>query len=127
MNFRIWLANLIVGPAPDSPCQCEVFPLVMRAPGWSAVRNEWLRLHPRCEACVNPVRAFLNFHHLIPVNVDRSRELDPENLITLCVNGPFGINCHAIFGHSGNWRDWNLNVWSDAQRFRRMLRERSRG
>ena len=48
----------------------------------------------------------------IPVHVDRRRELEWTNLITLCMN-PDSF-CHFNLGHLGSYESWNVNVERDA-------------
>lgn len=82
---------------------------IARSPQWRRVRAEWLVTHPRCAACGNARRSQLEVHHRVPFHVDASRELDPTNLITLCVDGP-GVHCHLHYGHAGDWRLVNPDV-----------------
>jgi phage terminase large subunit GpA-like protein len=79
-----------------------------RSPQWPSVRAEHLRVHPTCEACGTIEQ--LHVHHVTPVHVDPARELDLENLITLC------RQCHFVIGHHRNWRGYNPNVREDAAR-----------
>jgi len=46
-------------------------------------------------------------HHLIPFSIAPDLELDPHNLITLCERKKYGINCHLLVGHLGNYRRFN--------------------
>jgi hypothetical protein len=57
----------------------------------------------------------LTVHHVIPVHVDPSLELDEKNLITLC-----GV-CHFVFGHFFSWRKFNESVREDVEHFRQKL------
>jgi len=59
-------------------------------------------------------------HHVVPVHIDPSRELDPENLVTLC-EGP-SFNCHLFFGHLRNWSSFNPDIRKDAEEWRKKLR-----
>lgn len=86
---------------------------VRRDPKWPAVSKAHLAQHPHCAAC--GARDDVVAHHKVPVHVDPTRELDPENLITLC-EGPT-LNCHLWCGHLGHWRSWNKQVKRDAVRF----------
>jgi len=52
----------------------------------------------------------LEVHHIIPVHKDPSKELDPNNLITLC-----GKTCHLMFGHLMDYKSWNPNVEEDSE------------
>lgn len=49
-------------------------------------------------------------HHIEPFHVNPSRELDPDNFITLC-----GKNCHLVFGHLMDYTSWNTDVVQDAK------------
>lgn len=92
-----------------------------RSNQWPRVRAEYIKTHPECLACGQ--RDHLNVHHVVPFSVDPSKELDPENLVTLCTDGPGNCNCHLLFGHLGNFRSkGNPNVRRDAARFREMLK-----
>ncbi len=75
---------------------------------WPALRSAYLRAHPRCEAC--GTWQALQVHHIIPVSVDPSKELDCNNLMTLCKK-----NCHLKIGHSGNCKKFNPSVRIDVQ------------
>ena len=78
-----------------------------RSSNWRTVRAEHIKKHPKCAACGR--KDGLEVHHIVPYHVDPSRELDPENLITLC-----GKYCHFVFGHLMDWKSWNENVVEDA-------------
>jgi thiol-disulfide isomerase/thioredoxin len=92
-----------------------------RSPQWPAVREKFLREHPACEACGR--RDELNVHHVVPFHVDRSKELDPDNLITLCREHHWSIG-HDPDGPDGperaGWNKCNPRVREDAERFRRV-------
>lgn len=99
---------------------------------WPTVREKHLAKHPKCEACGSKAKPGkpLQVHHIIPFSVDANgdadgdgtpNELDPDNLITLCVDGVGHCNCHLLFGHGGNFRCHNPNVVRDAKRLREML------
>ncbi len=81
-----------------------------RSPKWKAVRARHLQQEDWCRACGG--RNFLEAHHVVPFHVDRSRELDPTNLITLCTDSR--TECHIHSGHLGSWRKFNPNVRKDA-------------
>lgn len=90
-----------------------------RSSQWSKVRAEHLRTHPVCEACGQ--KDNLNVHHVVPFHNDPSKELDLENLITLCTDGPMNINCHGLLGHGGNYKCRNPHVRDDVKKFREIL------
>lgn len=74
-----------------------------RASRWRQLRAEHLKLEPRCVAC--GAESNLDVHHIIPVHVNPNRELDPENLITLC-----SARCHFVFGHFMSYHCYNPHV-----------------
>lgn len=77
-----------------------------RSPKWSQIRKQHLKSNPVCAACGRDKK--LEVHHIIPVHVDPSKELDVDNLVTLCDNP-----CHLIFGHLMNYKSWNKDVIQD--------------
>lgn len=94
-----------------------------RSSHWPKVRAAHLAKHPTCEACgakAKPNKA-LQAHHIIPFHNDPAKELDPDNLITLCIDGVGHCDCHLLIGHAGNFKCHNENVLRDAKRFREML------
>jgi 5-methylcytosine-specific restriction protein A len=82
-----------------------------RSPSWNKTRKEHLANFPECAACGR--KDDLEVHHIVPYHVDSSRELDPNNLITLCDK-----YCHFIFGHLMDWKSWNVNVLEDSNTYR---------
>ena len=97
---------------------------------WPAVRNAYLKDHPECAACGRTGRG-LQVHHVLPVNAFGNEdddgdgiinELDEDVFITLCVDGPGGMSCHFVIGHSARgWNFYNPNARRDAERFRAMM------
>lgn len=77
-----------------------------RSPKWRKVRAEHIKKNPKCAACGR--KDNLEVHHIVPYHIDPDKELDPENLITLC-----GKYCHFVFGHLMDWKSWNENVVRD--------------
>lgn len=55
-------------------------------------------------------------HHVVPFHIDPTKELAADNLLTLCEAKRYGLNCHLLIGHLGNWRRWNPLVRVDAVR-----------
>jgi len=92
-----------------------------RSAGWPRVRREHLKEHPTCAACGNTKS--LEVHHKIPFHIAPELELDKHNLITLCEDGPAGMNCHCLVGHRGSWREANPNVERDAEYILTMLNQ----
>ncbi len=93
-----------------------------RASEWVYVRNEFVRRHPRCEACGGSYN--LNVHHIKPFHLYPELELDEGNLITLCREHHFRIG-HDPDGKGPakpNWSASNPNVRSDAANMRSKVR-----
>lgn len=90
--------------------------LAVRSPKWSTLRKQHLINQPNCQACNRTTK--LEVHHKIPVHIDSTKELDPENLITLC------DTCHFVFGHLLDWKSWNTNVVKDVLNFYRKVQNR---
>lgn len=84
---------------------------------WGKVRKEHLMKYNECFICRK--RSDLEVHHIVPVHVDPDRELDPNNLITLC-----GKYCHFIFGHLMDWKSWNPDIRTDALMFRDRMQKK---
>lgn len=83
-----------------------------RSPGWRKVEHAFISSHPSCAAC--GTTEHLQVHHILPFHLYPELELDPTNLITLCM-GP--NECHVIIGHGDNFKAYNPNVLDDAERF----------
>ena len=90
-----------------------------RSGRWPAVRREFLRNNPCCEAC--GTTASLHVHHVRPFYLWPELELEPHNLITLCPEHHFFIG-HDEDGPWGpkkpNWKTSNRYVWRDARKVR---------
>lgn len=84
-----------------------------RSPQWRATANAWRIGHPVCEWCGS--KKNLAVHHVIPLNEDSSRELDPTNLITLCFD--HHAEAHRCADGKIRWGECsNPNVREDAAR-----------
>ena len=99
-RWRI-VSDRIAGKAPKG---------ARRLSRWSEVRDEFLR-DKVCAVCGG--RKFLIAHHEIPFHMAPDLELEADNLIPLCESGRFGLNCHQLIGHVGNWRRVNPTVRAD--------------
>jgi 5-methylcytosine-specific restriction protein A len=73
---------------------------------WRLLRDQFLRVHPRCAACGTARRP--QVHHIAAA---RGR-LDAANLITLCM-GP--LECHERLGHGGRWKASNPRILTHAR------------
>lgn len=90
-----------------------------RSSDWVQVRSDFVRKHPRCEACGSTNN--LNVHHIIPFHERPDLELVDDNLITLCREHHFRIG-HDPDGRGPRKPSWSLsnpNVRSDAANMRR--------
>ena len=86
---------------------------VKRSPQWKALSKKMLKGEV-CEACGSG--SHLQLHHRVPFHVDSSLELNPANLIVLCMSS--GYECHLRVGHGKSWRTYNPNVEWDIQRLK---------
>lgn len=84
---------------------------------WKDVRKKHLESQPYCQACGR--KDNLEVHHIVPVHINPSRELDGSNLITLCSKG-----CHLMFGHLMDYKSWNPHVVADCQSYLSKIKER---
>ena len=91
-----------------------------RSGEWSTVRKKHLKEHGVCEACGGTKG--LEVHHVDPYHLNPEKELDPDNLITLCEANK-SITCHRCIGHLGNYKRSNPDVKRDAKYIRNMLKK----
>ena len=80
-----------------------------RSNHWPTVEKHFREAHPTCAACGGNKR--LNIHHIKPFHIFPQLELDPTNLITLCMGTK---ECHLRLGHLGDFKFWNPNIIKDA-------------
>jgi hypothetical protein len=97
------LTDLLKGKAPLG---------VRRSSRWPAVRKAHILAHPTCEVCGGTT--VLAAHHIEPFHLRPSLELEPSNLMTLCERKGYGINCHLLVGHLGNYKRINRDSVIDA-------------
>ena len=82
-----------------------------RSGQWPRVRREHLEREPVCQACGR--RKALEVHHVVPFHIDKPKECDPTNLISLCADP-----CHFVHGHLMGWSRVNPSVRDDCTRYR---------
>ena len=82
-----------------------------RSSQWSVVRATHLEREPACVACGRDRN--LHVHHVIPIGVNPSLELVPDNLLTLCHRD------HLTFGHFGDYRKYNPLAREHAEQYRK--------
>ena len=66
----------------------------------------------RCIACGS--EKHLQVHHIKPFHLHPELELEPSNLIVLCMDTN---ECHLKLGHGGSFKRENKNVLTDAYDF----------
>jgi 5-methylcytosine-specific restriction endonuclease McrA len=89
----------------------------VRSPRWSTIRKEFLKENPVCAACGSDKK--LEVHHIEPVHINPDRELDKDNLITLC-----SAKCHLLFGHLMYFKSWNPEVEKDCKIMKEKIKQR---
>ena len=92
------------------------FTAVPRSSKWDKVESEYKKAHPTCAAC--GTRLNIQVHHVKPFHLFPELELDPENLISLCVVD------HLTFGHLKNWSAYNPDVRKDAANYLEKVKHR---
>lgn len=70
-----------------------------RSSQWPTVEKHFRKAHPTCAACGGKNR--LNVHHIQPFHIFPKLELDPNNLITLCMGEK---ECHLRLGHGSDFK-----------------------
>ncbi len=88
-----------------------------RSPKWKTVRNNFVKENSCCAICGKTEN--LNVHHKIPFSYNPSLELDENNLVVLCEND--NLNCHFVFGHLMDWRNYNPDIDKDIEVWRKKL------
>ena len=96
---------------------------VKRSPKWDGVRKQHLKSNPKCEVCGGKIR--INVHHIKPFHTHPELELEPTNLITLCESLSYGLNCHLLIGHLGNYKNVNPKSVEDSKIWNSKLKERN--
>ena len=88
-----------------------------RSPKWHTVRKNHLISNPVCAACGRSKK--LEVHHIVPVHVEPSKELDTDNLMTVCADP-----CHIVFGHLMDFKSWNIDVNEDCKKYSQEILDR---
>jgi 5-methylcytosine-specific restriction protein A len=83
-----------------------------RSSKWRKFRGAFKAKNPNCAVCGSKKK--VEVHHKIPFHYAPDLELNKENLISLCENKKYGIHCHLLIGHLGNYRRFNYNIEIDA-------------
>ena len=85
-----------------------------RSDRWPTVEKHFRETNPACAVCNGTEH--LNVHHCMPFHLDPALELDPSNLITLCMGEK---ECHLRIGHGSYFSAYNKNVRKDAATLRK--------
>ena len=102
LNFWQTMKDRVQGKAPKG---------ARRSSKWRKVRAAHIKKYPCCAVC--GLTSKVECHHVIPFSLAPDLELDPNNLVTLCENGKYGVVCHRHYGHLGNYRRANPNAKID--------------
>ena len=87
-----------------------------RSRTWPQTRKAHLLRHPCCAVCRS--KSKIQVHHVIPFYIAPDQEEVEDNLVTLCQNKKYGINCHLLLGHAGRFSRINpscridIAIWS---------------
>lgn len=82
-----------------------------RSSKWPSVEHIFLKNYPRCAACDSTKH--VQVHHRKPFHLYPELELEPTNLIGLCMS--IDHHCHLHIGHGGNFKAWNPHVEQDSR------------
>jgi len=92
-----------------------------RSSQWPRVRKEFLEKHFYCSICGGTKK--LEVHHIQNFRTHPELELDTDNLITLCEAKKYGLNCHLLIGHCGNYKKQNYDILKDAYYWSKKINE----
>ena len=81
---------------------------IARSSKWSGVRKAAIARSPKCAACGST--QLLQVHHFVPYHLHPELELDPKNLVVMCM-GP--NECHLLVAHGDNFKLFNPQLAAD--------------
>lgn len=85
-----------------------------RSPRWNDVRDAFLKAQGGvCAACGQ--KKWGQVHHVSPFHLHPELELEPTNLIVLCMGTH---ECHLRIGHGDDFKAYNPHVRALAERYR---------
>jgi len=87
-----------------------------RSGQWRRVRKDFIK-GKVCAVCGGKKK--LEVHHVVPVHLDKSLELEENNLIALCRGH------HFLFGHLLSWWSYNPDIKEDARAWYNKIKTRS--
>lgn len=77
-----------------------------RSSQWGKLQKHIVTVNPLCEGC--GATDHLQVHHKKPFHLHPELELDPSNLVVLCMKP--GQECHLYLGHGDSWKAYNPNL-----------------
>ena len=81
-----------------------------RSSKWPKVERDFKESNPNCACCNSNIR--IQVHHKMPFHLNKELELDPNNLISLCMSTK---ECHLRLGHGSDFKAYNPNIEKDAK------------
>ncbi len=102
MDIIKTLTDRVSGKAPKG---------AKRSPKWRKVRKVFITNNPTCFVCGSKKK--VEVHHKVPFHIAPDMELNEGNLVSLCENKKYGLNCHLLLGHYGNYKKFNPNIDND--------------
>jgi hypothetical protein len=82
--------------------------VITRPSKWKSVKKAALKANPKCAACGSTV--LLQVHHFLPVASHPKLELDPKNLVVMCMSKN---ECYLSIGQGGSFRKYNPYLSAD--------------
>lgn len=115
-----YLRNLVKAfwEKPELENPPSMMPGCPRSTEWPKIRDEHLKIEPTCRGCGTTKK--LSVHHIMPYHLDKSKELESSNLITLCEEH----HCHLVFGHLASWYSYNPAVQEDVKKWLEKVKNR---
>lgn len=92
----------------------EAWKSFSRSPKWPGIRDAHLKEFPTCAACGR--EEHVQVHHEKPFHKYPALELDPKNLVTLCMSTN---ECHLLIGHGGAFHYFNPRVVPHSEEVKR--------
>ena len=114
ISWHIDMSNIIKHAYNLLRHQIKDVGLPKRSGHWPTLEKHFLEANPACVICGSKTR--LNVHHKKPFHLYPELELEPSNLITLCMSRK---ECHLLIGHCDNFRSWNRHLARDVQILRK--------
>jgi len=92
-----------------------------RSSSWSTIRKAHLKDNPNCAVCESKKK--VEVHHKVPFHISPGLELEKTNLVSLCENNKYGIKCHLLIGHLGNYKKFNDDLDIDIFTWHKKIKE----